>query len=390
MTKWATGEGESSQVYHERLMQGVMNTVDNADGENIYAKLTRLGLAAKVGTLDDIGQYNTKLGKIGVAGNRGMDILKALRMDLGAKEYKVLKGKDWFNALDQDNKDDVLREMVSRINSETGTTTAGFTHLGDFLSGRGRGDWRTFLFAPKLEGARWQQMVIDPFRAAGLWLKAGSATPAEKYFRNKVTLRSVELAGTYLAALTANAAILHAVGSDDKVNFLDPTRSDWLAFKVNGQTVIAPSSFLAPLRLGLSVALAHVIPAENRQPYTDKIVNYAMGKVTPTISDIVEIARAKQNYTGRPIEALQNLYEKAGVKFATPKNPKDPISLYEWAATKGPIPLSATVEGWYNAMVSQGSSPELAKTIIGASIALVSSVFAVHQHPTTPTKETNP
>jgi hypothetical protein len=365
-------------AYHEKLMQDVMNADD-------YAYLTKQGLAAKVGTLEDMGQYNNYLGRIGVAGNRGMDTLKVLRMNVGQKEYKRLQGKDWFKELDQDNKDQVVKEAMSRINSETGTTTPGFTKIGNLLTG----DWRTFLFAPRLEGARWQQMVVDPLRATGLFLKGTAATPAERYFRMAVLRRSAEMASTMVAALGVNAAILKAVNSDDKINWFDPTRSDWLAFKVHGQTVLAPSSFLAPLRLSLSVALSHVIPAENRQPYTDKIINYAMGKVTPSISDLVEIARAKQQYTGKPIEALQNLYENMGVKFSTPRNPKDPISLTHWALTKGPIPLAATVEGWSNAMDQQGIEPKLRDTIIGASLALVGSMFAVHQHPTPPEKNTN-
>jgi len=246
--------------------------------------------------------------------------------------------------------------------------------------------WRTFLFAPSLEGSRWQQMIVDPLRMGGLWLKGSKITPSERYFRNYMTKSVAELAGTYLASLAANQAALTAVGSDDKINFLDPTRSDWLAYKANGQTLVAPSSFLAPLRLALSVSLAHVIPAENRQPYSDKVINYALGKVTPTITDIIELARAKQQYTGRPMDFLPWAPEH---KY-NERNPKDPISWYEAALDHGPIPLSSTVEGFHNALVEQGVGDDLSKAIIGASLGLMTSVFAIHQHPTPPEKEIKP
>lgn len=368
------GKGLDAKAYHESQLQQVMQD------EN-YGLFTKNGLAAKVGALDDIGQYNSHLGRLGVAGNRAMDILKVLRMQRANEEYQRVKNKPWFTELDQKGKNEVLKEMMSAINSETGTTTPGFTRTGRLLTG----DWRMFMFAPRLEGARWQQMIVDPIRAAGLWAKGSNATEGEKWFRQYTTRRLVEQMGTMTAALAANAMVLKAIGSDDKINFLDPTRSDWMAFKVNGQTTIAPSSFLAPLRLSLSVALSHVIPTENRQPALDKIASYAFGKVTPTISDIYELARAKQNYTGRPLDFLPWAPEQK----LTAREQKDPVAWYQYAMTKGPIPLSATAEGWFNALEEQGADPQLAKTIIGASIAAVSGMFAVHTHPTPPEKNTN-
>jgi hypothetical protein len=376
-----TFKAASNAGTHEAMIQDLMN-------HDLYALASKLGVAVKVGTQDDVGQYMNffkkipGIGKLSEAGNRGMDVLKVLRMN---------RFESLYNSLSDSEKRDIgtLKEVAALVNAETGTTTHG-TLIGDALQGR---FWRNVFFAPRLEAGRWQTIVVNPIRAIGLYgkslispLTGEKATMAEKYFRSYVAKQNAQRVVTYLTMLAANQAMLTMTGSKHRINMLDPTSSDWLMPKIGGKiggseiperTIVPPSNFLAPLRLAAAVALSHVIPAANRAPMGDRIFNYAQGKLNPAIGDIEELARGKQNYTGRLLSFLPWAPPKSKVS-ANVRN--HPVSWYEWALTKGPIPLSQFVSEHSTALREHGVPQPLIKTLIGDSIAGAESFLAIHAH----------
>jgi hypothetical protein len=370
-----------SKATHEAMMQDILT-------DDLYPLFVKAGLAARVGAQDDVGAYMNFFRKVGLGGiteggNRGMDVLKVLRMNRAKALYEGMSESERSNP-------DVIKEMVSLVNAETGTVTRG-TKLGDALQGA---LWRNVFFAPRLEGGRWQTILVNPIRAIGLYGKSlispatgEKATQAEKYFRSYVAKQNAQRAATYLSALAASQVFLNLTGSKHKINFTDPTASDWLTFKVGGKiggttlperTIVPPSNFLAPLRLAAAVALSHAIPAQNRTSLGDRMWNYAQGKLSPTIGDVKELAQGRQSYTGRQLAFLPWAPKKGKIAQEVRNHP---VSWYEWAISKGPIPVSQFASEHAHALHEKGVPPELAKILIGDSIAFAESFLAVHAHP---------
>jgi hypothetical protein len=365
---------------HEEMLQNIM-----AD-EN-YGKFVKAGLKVKVGTLDDIAQYQSLwekvpyVGGLARAGNRGMDVLKAMRMDIANKWYetRLTDAEKAKVASGSKAGDQILQELMTLVNHSTGTTDRS-TFLGGLFE---HPNWRQVFFAPRLESARWQDVVINPARMGALYAKGAftELTPAEKMFRRLVLRQNAFRAATYFALLGANEIAIQASGDKkDKINWLDPSKADWLAFKAHGQTIISPSSFLSPLRISLATTVSQVVPAENRSDVADKLLQYALGKVNPVFTDLLEIARGKQAYTGRPLP-WKNAKE---AKFG--EAPKTPLKWYEYALAKAPIPIAQTAQEHFELLREHGVGSKFAKVFIGDSIAAAASIAATHVHPAPPEK----
>lgn len=335
-----------------------------------YAEWTRAGLASKVGAEDEIATYLRSgfLGRLGIRGNMAMGVLKWLRMQRMEAEMGKLSPE-------LRNDPEVVRRMAGLMNNETGILTAN-TKLAQVARAL-----QPALFAGQLEGSRWKNVILNPIEAARLYAKA-DATPAEKVFRSYVLRQNARLAAATLTALGVNAFINSKYGGkDDKINFLDPTQADWLAFKWNGQTIIAPSNFLAPLRLTLATVSAPFVKGA-KNDIGDRLKNYALGKMHPGFTDIKELIEGKEAYIDRPLPWVK--VKETGLFGG--KAGKPALSWFEYIASKGPIPIAQAVTSTSEALMEQGVDGDLAKVITAASIGASSGLLGVHAHETLPAK----
>lgn len=337
----------------------------------LYNKYIRAGLRIKWGTQDDVGRYLQSgfFGKLGIRGSMAMDTLKWLRVKLMDAEMSKLKE-------DEISDPETIRRIADLVNNQTGILSAGTkgARLASSLNG--------VAFAPQLEFARWKNVILNPIEAARLYMKGDTATPAERAFRRQVLQKTAKLAAGYLTALGVNQAILSASGSDDKINFLDPTSSDWLGFKGDGHVISPPSNALAPLRLVLG-ALAAPFVKNARNDLGDRMKDYVLGKLHPGITDIKEIIDGKEAYTGRPLPWVPEKQTWDRTKAAA----KPALNWYEYIASKGPIPLAATVQETAQALINEGAEPDVAKVITAASIGGLGGLLAVHSHEYRPPKK---
>lgn len=329
-----------------------------------YPAWTRAGLATKVGVEDEIAQYLRSgfLGRIGIRGNMAMGVLKWLRIQRMEVEMKKLSPE-----LRADS--EVVQRMAGLVNNETGILTANTK-----LSAAARA-LQPGLFAGQLEGSRWKNVILNPIEAARLYAKGDSATNAEKVFRSYVVRQNARLAASYLTALGANAFIVSAFGNGDekdKINFLDPTKADWLAFKWSGQTVIAPSNFLAPLRLALATVSAPFIKGA-RNDLGDRLKSYTLGKLHPGFTDIKELVEGKEAYTDRPLPWARG----------KDSSKKPALAWWEYLVSKAPIPIAQAVQDTTQALIDEGVHPDMARIITAASIGASSGLLGVHAHETT-------
>ena len=168
--------------------------------------------------------------KLGAVGNRGFNALKVYRLELA---------KSFYDGLSASEKADpnTAKEIAKLVNHATGTSeinTPKWTNVA--------------FFAPKLEVSRWQGLIGDPVKATKTFLDWNNATPAEKAMAKRVAKNAGEKLATYVALLSVNAGILAATGSKDKINFDDPTKSDFLAFKIAGKSINPTGGMLATIR----------------------------------------------------------------------------------------------------------------------------------------------
>lgn len=233
-------------------------------------------------------------------GNRAYDALKLLRQDMFDRQWNKLP--------------DSLQspEMASSISDSVNHVT-GIVKKSPFGKVSGA------LFAPRLLASRFAWAFGDPARAAitgaktlsDIVRKGDTATEAEKSFAiNQVREKGTVIA-TMGAMLAANAAILALSNSKQKVNFTDPTRSDWLKFKAAGMDISYGNAMLTTLRLPVREAAilwhntifasqsSHRFEAADRAT-ADAIFEYIRNQLNPALGDIADIG-FQNDAQGRPL-----------------------------------------------------------------------------------------
>jgi len=297
------------------------------------------------------------LGKIGISGNRAFDSLKTMRQDLFDSAW---------NRLPEADRSSKMAELLAQeINSSTGASKA--------LSGQG---WPSrflgkAMFAAPLEASRWEFLVRDNARALqafGNWKKA---TPEARYMAKRVAARNAQLVVTYASLLAMNQGLLTATKSDDKINFTDPTKSDFLAFKVAGRTISPASGMLTAIRfMGTLASQAKNAdlkkPKQAAEDMAKTTFYYGRSKLSPLFSTGADIA-LRSDYTGRPLPISQ--------QEGTERLPR-----YSWLeyvlSQQTPIPIGEGVRDVYNTMREQGMSEGRTKGLLKA-LARAAPVMAV-------------
>lgn len=277
-------------AYHERMMQDLERdpnfiTARRAGLENDPSKQVDDYQKTWIG-----GWFN----KLGLIGNRGFDGLKLLRQDLF--------NKAWNEMPDSMKTKDQAKMLADSINHSTGATNA-LNRLPQSVK-----EWSGFtFFAPRLVTSQWQWMLTDPAKAAKTLSSWDSATDAEKQFAIRQIKEKATVAGTYLTLLAANQAILNRSGSNQRVNFTDPTRSDYLKFKAHGDALGIGTPYLGNARLLVSMVNSiRGAPADYQKrediqsQLADEGEQYVRGKLAPFASVAADFL-THGDYEDRPM-----------------------------------------------------------------------------------------
>lgn len=206
--------------------------MDNLRNSKNFDTWNRSGLAVDPKTSYDQWQiFGKNLSYIGETGTRGFNALKVLRYDMA---------ESFYNSASQTEKADPnLREEIAKlVNHATGVTEVKIPKVISTLS-----------FAPGLEVSRWQRMVSDPIKAGKTYASWWRSTPSERAAAKIVASGAGQRLATYSALLAANAGLLTLAGSKQKINYDDPSKSDWLKFKAGDKTIDFTSGVLNPIRL---------------------------------------------------------------------------------------------------------------------------------------------
>ena len=222
-------------------------------------------------------------------------------------------------------------------------------------------------FGPKLAQSYWNRLIGDPVKTLNTWANWSKASAGEKVVAMQRLQGAMTAAATYSGMLLANQALLSATGQKDKINWTDPSQSDWLGFKgfgfrwslpgamhseINliGQIIAAQS--MTPEQLAkVGVAVPHgKISADRllalRQQYVARqLLQYAEGKATPLYGLGKELVTG-HDFFGRPLPWSSDK--------GTPKKP--PVSWGEYAWSKAPIPLTGGAKYVYEQLRKAGAS----------------------------------
>lgn len=309
-----------------------------------------------------------KLERIKLAGERGFNALKVYRLERAKGIYDVLPDA-------QKADPNTAKEIAKLVNHESGTS-----EITPFKGAN------TAFFAPKLEISRWQRLVTDPAKAIKTVSNWKDATPAEKAQATRVAKNAAQLTATYLTSLAANSGLLSATGSKQKVNYTDPTKSDFLKFKFGEDHTLDVSGgmlstfdFLAGM-IGAAVESKKDLPRGKQRSdvMAGNVWKYGTGKLSPFAGTVKDFATQK-DFSGNTMPYSDDKPSTGGHKLTWGEYIKDeqtPIPVAEYFKTlkeKGAsdsqltavvkAALSAAIVGGTGAHI--GNSPKAKKASYG-------------------------
>lgn len=333
----------ASPAIHEAAIRNLMR-----DPNYITAK--RGGLAndpARIYT--DYEAYSKLFGLR--AGQRGFDMLKLLRQEMFNKQWDSVSSE-----IKSDPKAaiEMSRGLSEMINHSTGALSS--SEKGFIANAAKVGD--PIAFAARLEASRWARVIGDPIKTADTFLNWKNASAVDRHVATVRLRHAAEFGTVYVASLVANQAFLSAVGSKDKINLTDPSKSDWLKHKVAGRTVATDGNLLAPIRL-LGRIVFNDLTAPRKQLRGDTrtaatikdVGQYALGKAAPTVGIVKELATG-ESFEGRLMP------------WSTDTSKKPKLTWTEFGLSHAMIPLSGATREAYDAMRSRGISHPDAQSLL--------------------------
>ena len=262
-----------SKKYYNRTMAAL-------EADPNFTPWVRAGLAVDPHKIyNDYQLFGEAFKKMTGLGDRGFDILKLYRFDLANRFWSHLSNEEKADPTS-------LTEIAKYVNHATGTVK----------NWKGESWYNVVFFAPRLEVARWNSLFGDPAKAAGIFMKMGASKfmdvdikPGERAFAKLVARQAGTMLAMYLGSLAANQAILKATGSKHRINYTDPTKSDFLKFHM-GKRVVALDGGMVNLLgfVGTLGALALSKPkmkggmlTSQRQNILDALSRYVSYKASP-------------------------------------------------------------------------------------------------------------
>jgi hypothetical protein len=352
-----------SQSYYEKVMQAMKSSRN-------YGLAKRAGLANDPNIVFDDYQQGggtNIFGKIGKASNRGFDVLKPLRQDLFDHYYNNLP------ASIRGDKDapKMIADMVNHMTGTTGQIFKEGSNVGKVVE--------TAVFAPKLEASRWARLIGDPAKTAKTLIGWKNATPAERAVAKIQLGRAGYFLGMYGVALGLNQGLLSATGSKHKVNFTDPTKPDWLSFKIGDKYIGLTGGLQATSRfIGNIFKSAFESKKElGKETRKDEEVklgsNYLFNKLSPGASTIKDWM-THHDREGNTLPFFKDKPEKLGGERGKH------LSMWEYLyKTQTPIPAETTIQEIDDEMKKQGvSKPTRGDIIQGVIIGALTGAEGAH------------
>lgn len=304
--------------------------------------------------------------------DRGFNSLKIARLEL----FKDM----WHKLTPEERVLDNAKAIMNVVDHATGEVHLG--KAGAFMA--------KVFFAPKLIPARFMAAIVDPIKAAGTAANWKNASAGERMAARFVMKRQAQTIAFYAGALALNQGLNQWLGAKDQVNMTNPTKSDWLSFKIGGLTLRPPNAVIETMRLAGGLVAPFL--ASNKQlrgdapdaAATHRLTDYFRYKLHPTIQTGLEVIKGTDLFKRPlPYPGLRELATGEKPK-ESPKNPK--IEWPEYLIGKGPIPFGGATREFYDLLREQGMNHAGAKLwlrAIGVGAIELTGVQAHETHDTT-------
>lgn len=278
-----------------------------------------------------------------ISGGRGFDALFHLRQDMFDQAW---------NQLSVTMRTPEMAQMFAEsINNATGFTKGGERTKGIIQSPV----TKILFFAPKLIASRFKWLVQDPAKMLGTFTKMANpftkVSPEERMSAIYEAKNKAKFLGMVTGTLLANQALLSVAGSNQSINFTDPKKNDWLAYKGFGYTLATIGAFTRITRL-LAQEYNAVFGDLNRiqkarggreAAMKDAIYTYLRSGFSPITRDIIVGATGK-DYLGNIVPWSNEQPDRGRRKLTWKEIVQEqfaPIPLSEAATQKEPIPAIA-------------------------------------------------
>jgi hypothetical protein len=361
-----------------RMVRNTWRNINPAEAENLRDTMVRspnFTLAQR--SQLDLSTHGNETGG-GNLSARGWAALVETRFRLwdAAMKRHIDSGK--YSA---DDIDSIGKELAVWANHATGSGK-GLLTSNKYIS--------SAFFGPKLAQSYLNRLIGDPIKTLATFSSWNRASAGEKVVAMQRLRGSVTAALTYTGMLYANQALLAASGQKDKINWNDPSQSDWLAFKWGGFKWGIPGAAHAEINLIGQIIKAQMMTPDElgkvgisgtkgatggrltslREEYALRQAwDYLKNKATP-VTKWEEELRTGYDWMGRPMPWSS---DKGTLK-------KPPISWGEFAWSKAPIPLSGAAGYVYDQLRDAGASVTDASMWIRAAI-VSGSAFALGVEP---------
>ena len=245
-------------------------------------------------------------------GGRGYDALFSLRMRMWNSVWEPLSAEE--------KTPEFGKFLADWVNHQT-----GFAH-GEYILANNLAKYA--FFAKPLYKSRWGWLLGDPLTAGintAKWV-AGKATPAEK-LQATIELRTkLKFVAAYATMLGFNQGLLALTGSNQKINWTDWKKGDWLAFKGFGYEGTPMYSMTRLIRLlGNEIHILNPFSklspyeraqGERKNVFINNIRDYLAGGWSPGVQNVFSVISGK-DYAGN-IMPWSSQTPKTGAHKLTP------------------------------------------------------------------------
>ena len=278
-----------------------------------------------------------------ISGGRGFDALFHLRQDMFDQAW---------NQLSVTMRTPEMAEIFAdKINNATGFTKGGERTKGILQSPI----TKILFFAPKLIASRFKWMIQDPARMLGTFAKMANplvkVSPEERMSAIYEAKNKAKFLGVLTGTLLANQALLSLAGSNQKINFTDPKKNDWLAYKGFGYNLSTIGAYTRIARLlaqeynAIFGNLSRIQKARGGREAAmkDAIYTYIRSGFSPITRDIIVGATGK-DYLGNTVPWSNEKPDRGRRKLTWKEVIQEqfaPIPISEAATQKEPLPAAA-------------------------------------------------
>lgn len=261
------------------------------------------------------------------------------------------------------------RELADIANKATGVTNIKMGPMGQAM------------FAPQLTASKVMRVLVDPVKTVDTFRRMSTGmgktvTPGERAAAYIRLRNAAAFIGTTYAGLLLNQALLSAQGSNQKINFTDRTKSDWMRFKVGGYVLSSrgPEEIIRLLGHLIAIGSAGKHDLHGKEPQAealDTVARFGQYKINPNWQVLGEALYGRDTF-GRPLPPpVQGARKLIGLtpQMGTTKKPQ--YTTTEYLLARGPIFIGGGARDVYETMRERGMSAPDALTLFKGALLSV-------------------